>query len=63
MLTTDEMMKIMQEEVNEKEPTIRSPEANDFREDLAKDIAKAKKNGWVIEIPGEWEAGEVEENE
>jgi len=58
MLTTDEMIRITEEEVNEKEPTIHSPEANKFREDLVEDIAKAKRNGWVIDIPAEWEVGE-----
>ncbi len=58
MLTSEQMQRILSDEVNGKEPTIHGEEADQFREDLKPDLKLAKEKGWIIEIPGEWEVGE-----
>lgn len=54
MLTTEQMQKITKEAILGMTPTIRGPEADDFRESIIRDIAKARKRGMIIDIPQEW---------
>jgi hypothetical protein len=56
-LTTDEMSQIMVDVMNEREPTIRGVEADEFRRALQPDVDLAKKNGWALIIEPEWEVG------
>ena len=55
VLTTDDVQKITADTLSGREQRITSPEADIFRESLKRDIALAKKKGWVLEIPSEWE--------
>ncbi len=53
-LTEDEMIEIMLEETLGKEPTIKGPEADRFREAIRREVKEAKEKGWMIEIPATW---------
>lgn len=54
MLSTEEMEKILLEEVNGKPPTIEGPEAVIFREKMKNAITKIEAAGQVVDIPAEW---------
>jgi len=54
-LTTKQMQMIAVDKQTGREQRVNGPEADKFRKDLDKDFALAKKNGWTISIPGEWE--------
>ena len=53
MLTTDQVHMITMDVLQGAEPRVLGPEADAFRMALAKDIALAKKNHWVLELPFE----------
>lgn len=55
MLTVEELQKITTEVMTGKEPSIKGPEADEYREKLKKDLKFAEKMGWQVEIPPEWE--------
>ena len=54
-MTTDKMIAIMVEEMNGKKPSVEGKEADVFRADFRRDMERAKKEGWIIDIPSEWE--------
>lgn len=54
MLSTEEMEKILLDEVNGKPQTVEGPEAVIFREKMKKEVAKIKAAGQVVDIPAEW---------
>jgi len=54
-LTSSQMIKIMVEVANEKEPTILGEEADIYRKKVAEDMARAKEKGLAYIIPTEWE--------
>lgn len=53
-LNEDEMIEIILEETLGKEPTIKGPEADRFREAIRREVAEAKEKGLVIDIPATW---------
>ena len=53
-LTSEQMQRITKEEILEMEPSIRGPDADEFREQVKRDIAKAAKDGIMLTIPNEW---------
>lgn len=53
MLDSDDMEKIIADEVNGAAPRITGQEADEFREKLKPDLARARERGWVVEIPPE----------
>ena len=53
MLTTDQVHIITMDVLQGVEPRINGSEADAFRVALTKDIALAKKNKWVLELPFE----------
>lgn len=57
-MTTEEINITVKEYMRGQPPTILGEEVDAFRRQLAKDVAKAKANGWVIEIPFEIGVGE-----
>ena len=54
-LTAEEMQRIVNERMNDVEPSNTSKEADEFRASIEKDIEEAKEKGWEVSIPGEWE--------
>lgn len=54
-LSSEQMQTIMVDEVIGREPRITGKNADEFRKQLQPDVALAEKNGWVIDIPPEWE--------
>ena len=54
MLTTDQIHTITVEVLTGKPPSFHSDEADKYRAELEKEAKEAKKNGIVLEIPGEW---------
>jgi hypothetical protein len=57
-LTSDQMNIIAADELNGRKPRITGPEAEAFIESIQKDIELARKNGWQIEIPKEWDVND-----
>jgi len=53
-LTTDEMIQIQVDLMNDKTPRVTGPDADAYRQSLEGDIAKAKKEGWSLDVPKEW---------
>jgi len=53
-LTTDQMITIMTEQTLGKPPTVKGSEADEFRRELAEDVAKIKDKGGIVDIPHEW---------
>lgn len=53
MLTIDELNRITKEVTLGMPPSLKTHEANLFREQVTKDIAKIKKKGQVVILPGE----------
>jgi len=58
MLDTDDIEKLMVDEVNGSPHRITGPEAEAFLIEFRKDVASAKKNGHMLDIPSEIQAGE-----
>jgi hypothetical protein len=54
-LTSEEITIVARDLILGNKPKITSKEADAFREALKVDIALAKKNGWTLELPFEWE--------
>ena len=52
-LTSEQVVRIASDVLNGRPPSIKSKEADAFRKEFAKDVAKARRNGWVIELPSE----------
>jgi hypothetical protein len=61
MLTTEQMNKLMADELNGKEQDIKGKDADKFLAGIRKDIAKAKKDGMTLDIPPEWPGFDEEE--
>ena len=55
MLTTEQMTRIVTDTLLGREQNVVGPEADRFRVSLAKDMAEAKRLGYTISIPHEWE--------
>jgi hypothetical protein len=55
MLTTEQMTWIVTDTLLGREQSVVGPEADRFRESLTRDIAEAKRLGYTISIPAEWE--------
>ena len=53
-LTTDEMHKIMVDEMTGREQRVTGTDAAQFLEEFRKDVELAKEEGWQIEIPAEY---------
>ena len=53
-LSSEEMNKIAIEEIQGRQPSISGPEQDQFRATMRRDIASAKQNGYVLDIPPEW---------
>lgn len=63
-LTTEETEQITVDVLTGKPPRVQGPEADKLRAALEKDIALAKKKGWIIELPFEIpDFGDVKKNE
>jgi len=54
-LDTEQMQRIIVDDVLKRKPTITGKKADEFRKDIQSDIKLARKNNWVIDIPPEWE--------
>jgi len=54
-LTSEQMQTIVVDEMVGRDPRVKGKAADEFRKDLQPDIKLAKKNGWTIDIPPEWE--------
>jgi|TARA_R100001530_G_scaffold117319_1_gene84466 hypothetical protein len=54
-LPIEQLQRIMVDEILEKTPTIINKEANAFAKSIQDDIAFAKANKIILEIPPEWE--------
>lgn len=54
-LTTDEMQRIIVDELNGDPPRDTGRAANRFRRAIRPDIELAEERGWVIDVPAEWE--------
>ncbi len=52
-LTTEEINKLAVERMTGKPQSIKGSEADEFLKELDRDIADAKKKGYVLEIPHE----------
>jgi len=55
VLDTKRQKEILVDILEDKKEENYSSEESRFRKELEKDVELAKKNNWVIEIPGEWE--------
>jgi hypothetical protein len=53
MLTSDEIQTIAKEIMNGLPVSIKGVDADKFAAELKEDLALAKKNGWIIELPHE----------
>lgn len=54
MLTTEQVNQIALEVINDLEPTITGPAADEIRESIRREFEEAKVQGITLEIPGEW---------
>lgn len=55
MLTTEQMARITTDTLLGRQQNVVGPEADRFRASLARDMAEAKRLGYTISIPQEWE--------
>jgi len=55
MLESDQIIMVATDLLNGKEPRVEGQEADDLREQLKKEIKLAEENGWIVDIPAEWE--------
>lgn len=63
-LTTDVMQRITKEVVLGQPSSAGSPEENDFRQRVERNVADIQKQGLVVDIPGEWpDMGDGGENQ
>ena len=54
-LTTEQVIEILIDATTGREPSVTGPEADELRQAIAKDIEKAKEQGYSIRVPSEWE--------
>ena len=61
MLTVVKMQRIVSDAMLGNEQFFKDDASARFLKSVEPDIEEAKKNGWTIEIPGEWEVDEGED--
>jgi hypothetical protein len=57
MMTVTDMQKLMVQAMTGKPSGITGPEADKFLKDIEPDVRLAKRNGWELVVPKEWEVG------
>ena len=54
-LSLEQMKQILEDTMQGRASSIKTSEADAFQKELKIDIDLAKRKGWVIDIPNEWE--------
>ena len=61
MLDSDQVVMVTTDLLNGKDPRVTGQEADDLRQKLKGEIKLAEDNGWIVDIPAEWENPEEED--